>query len=133
MFRGKLTAAFLNKARKEGKPEISTQGRYCGGVKFYGDKWIPYDESNVVMDSINEFADAGYLEIEKITDKEGHPPAESPTDLKAQAESDLTEDAEIEKEVNRCQGIKHGGEQCTRQSLSGEIYCKTHLKANQGE
>ncbi len=128
MFRGKLTAAFLNKARKEGKPEISTQGRYCGGIKFYGDKWIPFDESNVVMDSINEFADAGYLEVEKTTNKEGRPPAESPTDLIEQAETELTEDAEIAAEVNQCRAIKADGEQCTRNALEGSLYCGTHKK-----
>jgi hypothetical protein len=135
MFRGKLSAAFQTKARNEGKPEIAVQGRYVGGVKFYGDQWITFDENKVNMDAINGFADAGYLDLDPLTVKDSRPPVEL-EDVMAQAETELEEDAEIEAEVaeilaeeedNRCQGIKGDGERCTRNALDGEDYCKSHL------
>ncbi len=127
MFRGKLSAAFQTKARQEGKSEIATQGRYCGGVKFYGDKWITANEDEVNMDAINEFDEAGFLDIDWLTVKDSRPPVEQ-RDVMAQAEVELAEDAEIEAELNQCKATKGDGDQCTRNALEGSLYCGTHKK-----
>ena len=130
MYRGRLKAAILNKAGKEGKAELRTQGRFIGGIKFYGDKWITFNEADVNMDAVNKFIDLGYFEIEPITVQDSRPPIEQ-QDVMAQAEDEIAEDAEIEAEVdaifdNRCQGIKGDGEQCTRNAQKDSQFCKTH-------
>ncbi len=102
MYRGKLTAAFLLKSKTDGKSEMSTDGRYIGGVKFFGNTYTTFDVKNVDMDKINKFVDEGYLEINKVSSK-SRPPAEKvkPVDLMEQAEIDVAEDKEIKAEVEK--------------------------------
>jgi hypothetical protein len=129
MYTGRLTAAFIVKATKEGKPTIAVGGKRIGGIHFYADRDTVFDEAQVDMGKIQEFADCGFLDLNLVTSKSRPRVEPVEEDLITKAEKELAEDAEIEAEVaavKRCAAITASGEQCKRNAVEGSDYCGLH-------
>lgn len=59
-------------------PKSLLEYRYIGGVKVFATHWTTFDERDVNMDEVSEFADQEFIDLKRITKKPGRPPKEVP-------------------------------------------------------
>jgi hypothetical protein len=83
-YEGRLTKCYTDGLEGNG-PFVCRRGRHYGGVKFFGDRWMAFDEAAADMAAINRGVELGHLELRDVKAEAPAEPKEKKSENKTPA------------------------------------------------